>query len=55
MPTLPWQSDWLQGEVLEEQMRYWRRNLGEVEPLALPSRIIAARGSRSAPGSGGAV
>jgi len=32
-----WQRQWLRGEVLEEQLRYWRRQLGQDPPkLALP-------------------
>jgi len=33
-----WQQEWLQGEELEEQLRYWRRQLGGVLPvLELPA------------------
>ncbi|MET0649873.1 MAG: amino acid adenylation domain-containing protein [Pyrinomonadaceae bacterium] len=33
-----WQREWLQGEVLEEQLRYWRRQLGgELPVLNLPT------------------
>ncbi|HBZ82358.1 non-ribosomal peptide synthase/polyketide synthase [Brevibacillus parabrevis] len=33
-----WQRDWLQGEVLEQQLAYWREKLGAAEPmLALPT------------------
>jgi amino acid adenylation domain-containing protein len=33
-----WQREWLQGEVLEEQLRYWRRQLGgELPVLELPT------------------
>ena len=32
-----WQREWLQGEVLEEQLEYWRKQLGGVEPLELPT------------------
>src|SRR6185295_9090664 len=33
-----WQREWLQGEVLEEQLRYWRRQLGgELPVLELPA------------------
>jgi non-ribosomal peptide synthetase component F/aryl carrier-like protein len=28
-----WQRDWLQGEVLEGQLRYWREQLAELPPL----------------------
>ena len=32
-----WQREWLEGEVLEEQLKYWRKQLGEMEPLDLPT------------------
>ena len=33
-----WQRDWLQGEVLEQELEYWRNQLGDGgEPLALPT------------------
>jgi non-ribosomal peptide synthetase component F len=32
-----WQREWLQGEVLEEQLRYWRKQLEGVVPLELPT------------------
>jgi natural product biosynthesis luciferase-like monooxygenase protein/amino acid adenylation domain-containing protein/FkbM family methyltransferase len=32
-----WQAEWLQGEVLEEQLSYWRRQLAGLEPLELPT------------------
>ena len=32
-----WQRAWLQGEVLERQLGYWREQLAGVEPLALPT------------------
>ena len=32
-----WQREWLQGEVLEEQLRYWRKQLGGMETLELPT------------------
>src|SRR5579864_3397021 len=32
-----WQRGWLQGEVLEAEMKYWRRQLADVEPLELPT------------------
>src|SRR6267154_332626 len=28
-----WQREWLRGEVLEEQLAYWRRELGDAERL----------------------
>jgi amino acid adenylation domain-containing protein/non-ribosomal peptide synthase protein (TIGR01720 family) len=31
-----WQREWLQGEVLEQQLEYWRDQLARVEPLNLP-------------------
>src|SRR2546423_1876441 len=41
LPSLPiqyadfaaWQREWLQGEVLEEQLAYWRRQLADAPPL----------------------
>ncbi|MBZ5523305.1 MAG: amino acid adenylation domain-containing protein [Acidobacteriia bacterium] len=32
-----WQRSWLQGEVLERQLEYWRRQLADLEPLDLPA------------------
>ena len=32
-----WQREWLQGEVLEEQLGYWREQLWELTPLDLPT------------------
>ena len=46
LPELPvqyadfaeWQREWLQGEVFEEQLSYWKRNLAEAPPeLKLPT------------------
>ncbi|HYG81326.1 MAG TPA: amino acid adenylation domain-containing protein, partial [Pyrinomonadaceae bacterium] len=46
LPELPiqyvdfakWQREWLQGSVLEEQLTYWRRQLGDIPPaLELPA------------------
>ena len=31
-----WQRDWLQGQVLEEQLAYWKNQLAGLEPLNLP-------------------
>jgi amino acid adenylation domain-containing protein len=33
-----WQRQWLQGEVLERHLSYWRQKLTEVSPLALPTK-----------------
>ena len=35
-----WQREWLQGEVLEEHLKYWRKQLAEMEPLALPTDYV---------------
>jgi amino acid adenylation domain-containing protein/non-ribosomal peptide synthase protein (TIGR01720 family) len=32
-----WQRNWLQGEVLDQQLAYWRNQLGGVSPLELPT------------------
>ncbi|WP_299009149.1 non-ribosomal peptide synthetase, partial [uncultured Shewanella sp.] len=32
-----WQRDYLQGEVLEGQLNYWRAQLADIEPLSLPT------------------
>lgn len=32
-----WQRQWLQGEVLEAHLNYWRRQLTDVTPLNLPT------------------
>jgi hypothetical protein len=32
-----WQRNWLRGEVLERQVRYWTEHLQGVQPLALPT------------------
>ena len=32
-----WQREWLQGEVLEQQLRYWRQQLAEMPVLELPT------------------
>ena len=31
-----WQRQWLQGEVLQRQLEYWRQQLLEIDPLELP-------------------
>ena len=49
-----WQRGWLQGEVLEAQLRYWQRQLGgELPVLELPSdrprpAVQSYRGASSA-------
>ncbi len=48
LPELPiqyadfayWQRQWLQGEVLETQLTYWKRQLLGVSPLELPTDYI---------------
>ncbi|GER91696.1 hypothetical protein KDW_58580 [Dictyobacter vulcani] len=45
LPELPlqyadyalWQRNWLQGDVLNVQLDYWKKQLGGAEPLALPT------------------
>ncbi|HET9714093.1 MAG TPA: condensation domain-containing protein, partial [Pyrinomonadaceae bacterium] len=45
LPELPlqygdyavWQRNWLQGEVLERELQYWRRQLNGLERLELPA------------------
>ncbi len=32
-----WQREWLQGQVLDEQLDYWRRRLAGVQALELPT------------------
>src|SRR5262249_40871703 len=32
-----WQRAWLTGDVLEQQLAYWRRRLDDVPPLVLPT------------------
>src|SRR5579883_503691 len=32
-----WQRRWLQGEVLAQQLDYWRKQLADLAPLALPT------------------
>jgi hypothetical protein len=32
-----WQRDWMQGEVLERQLGYWRQRLSGLAPLELPT------------------
>ncbi|GHO70206.1 hypothetical protein KSC_090980 [Ktedonobacter sp. SOSP1-52] len=45
LPALPvqyvdfalWQRQWLQGEVLQQQLDYWKQRLSGIAPLALPT------------------
>src|SRR5207302_1078676 len=61
LPDLPiryadfaaWQRDWLRGEVLDELLGYWTRQLAGVPPLELPTdrprpAIRAAKGATRA-------
>ena len=32
-----WQREWLRGEVLEEQLSYWREQLADLAPLQMPT------------------
>src|SRR5262249_44711463 len=32
-----WQREWLKGEVLEQQLSYWRKQLAEIVTLTLPT------------------
>ena len=46
-----WQREWLQGELLEQQLAYWRRQLTDVPVLELPTDrprppIASHRGSK---------
>jgi amino acid adenylation domain-containing protein len=58
LPELPiqyvdyalWQRDWLQGEVLQSQLAYWRKQLADLSPLTLPTdhprpRVQTGRGT----------
>jgi amino acid adenylation domain-containing protein len=45
-----WQRSWLQGELLEEQLEYWKERLKGLEPLELPvdhprPSMISGRGA----------
>ncbi|MDQ1558183.1 MAG: hypothetical protein QOD32_1243, partial [Pyrinomonadaceae bacterium] len=35
-----WQREWLQGEVLERQLAYWREQLRDLEVLELPTDYV---------------
>ncbi|HEX3153065.1 MAG TPA: amino acid adenylation domain-containing protein, partial [Candidatus Angelobacter sp.] len=52
-----WQRKWLQGEVLEKQIEYWRKELAGVEVLELPTdrkrpAVMSERGARQRVGIG---
>ncbi len=59
LPELPiqyadfavWQRQWLTGEVLESQLSYWRKQLGDLPTLQLPTdrprpSVVSYRGAR---------
>ena len=46
-----WQREWLRGEVLEEQLGYWKQQLAGLEALDLPTdrvrpAVLSSRGAR---------
>src|SRR5205807_5189480 len=42
-----WQREWLQGEILEKQVEYWRKQLTGLQVLELPvDRVRPAESSR---------
>ena len=46
-----WQREWLKGEVLEEQLGYWKQQLAGLEALDLPTdrvrpAVLSSRGAR---------
>ena len=38
-----WQRAWLQGPVLQRQIRYWREHLANLAPLHLPTDLRGAK------------
>ena len=32
-----WQKEWLQGEILQQQLSYWKKQLEDISPLELPT------------------
>ncbi|MDQ1612943.1 MAG: hypothetical protein QOG00_2874, partial [Pyrinomonadaceae bacterium] len=42
-----WQREWLQGDVLEAQLQYWRKQLEGIERLELPFVRPGAGGARA--------
>lgn len=55
LPELPiqyadfahWQREWLQGEVLNNQLRYWKQQLKDVPVLELPGAVSRSLGHSS--------
>lgn len=55
LPALPiqyqdyavWQRAWLQGEILQEQLNYWKKTLAGLEPLNLPTDRQRIAGKKS--------
>jgi non-ribosomal peptide synthetase component F/acyl carrier protein len=45
-----WQRSWLQGEMLQQQIAYWKKQLWRVSPLELPTDVprTAVQGRRGA-------
>ena len=41
-----WQRKWLQGEILEKQLAYWRKQLAGSQPLKLPADHKIVTGTR---------
>ncbi len=39
-----WQREWLTGDVLDEQLSYWRSRFDGIRPLKLPGPRVHARG-----------
>ncbi|HEY9661560.1 MAG TPA: condensation domain-containing protein, partial [Allocoleopsis sp.] len=62
LPELPiqyadfahWQREWLQGEVLNNQLRYWKQQLKDVPVLELPGAVSRSLGHSSLQNYGGA-
>lgn len=48
-----WQQNWLQGEVLERQLGYWKKQLADIQPLDLPTRRVRSELATSAEASMG--
>jgi amino acid adenylation domain-containing protein/non-ribosomal peptide synthase protein (TIGR01720 family) len=47
-----WQREWMQGDVLQDQLRYWEQQLAGISPLELPADRVRRD---SAPGATGLV